>query len=315
MLIQHLKTSAALCCTVLALMITSCHHDPIEVNESEIENFIGMIFDDEDEFDDDEEYDEICFGFIYPLTVDFPDTDTQVFDDETSLWDALEDWYENSAVADSLDPDIVFPVEVELDNGDILTLTNDEELVDLFYECYDSGYDDYDICEYDDDFFTDLSDCYEIQFPIQFQVDTTIYTIEHIEDVDSVLYTIYLSEDLSDYDIDIELIYPIRVVDLSTDEITVVESDEEIEALFYACDILSLCFTFNYPITLIDAEGNTQEINSDIELIDAYVQFDLNNDDDSALLPVFPLTVTLDDGTELTKDNLEDLESLYETCD
>ena len=45
----------------------------------------------------------------------------------------------------------------------------------------------------------------------------------------------------------------------------------------------------------------------------ALVQFDLSNDDDE-LIPVFPITVTLEDGTELVKENLEDFEALIESC-
>lgn len=77
----------------------------------------------------------------------------------------------------------------------------------------------------------------------------------------------------------------------------------------------SLCFQINYPITVLLPDGTDQMVNSDTELFDAIdAWYDNNPDSDEDPTLVFPIDVTLEDGSTLNILDEEQLEGLYDEC-
>lgn len=73
------------------------------------------------------------------------------------------------------------------------------------------------------------------------------------------------------------------------------------------------CFTVNLPVT-IEANGITLTIQSldDLSLIEAI--FDVSNTDEDSVDFLFPITIILNDYTEVNIESLEELEAFIETC-
>lgn len=268
----------------------------------------------EGEFDLEEE----CFTFTFPITVLNPDNTTQVVNSEDELYGYIDEWL--MANPDSEDyPTFQFPIDITLTDGTVKNINSDEELCDVLHECFgeewdedydDEDYDDedYDDEDYDDDYDDDeliemLTACYEISFPISLIVDSTQITINSIEELIEVATQ-------SDYH-DVEVIYPIELTDLNTQESFIVNSDDELEDALYDCydeegDILGSCFDFVYPIDITIDDNSVVNIQNAEEL---YAAFDSNEDVEF----VFPLTITLlSDSSTVSVNDEDELEDLLE---
>ncbi len=73
------------------------------------------------------------------------------------------------------------------------------------------------------------------------------------------------------------------------------------------------CFTINYPVTVF-ANGHEILVNSQNDLENVEDVFDEFEDDTSDIDIVFPITVTLDDYSEVILNNLSEFNSLSNTC-
>ena len=73
------------------------------------------------------------------------------------------------------------------------------------------------------------------------------------------------------------------------------------------------CFTVNLPVTIV-ANGITLTIESldDLSLIEAI--FNQNNNDEDDVEFLFPITIILNDYTEINIDSLEELNAFIESC-
>lgn len=82
-----------------------------------------------------------CFDIVYPISISLPDgTITEVADGE-ALHDLISQWRENNP--DATDhPGFVFPIEVELRNGNVISIDNQEELRRLRRRCSRTGNDE-----------------------------------------------------------------------------------------------------------------------------------------------------------------------------
>ena len=107
------------------------------------------------DFDDEED----CFEIVYPVDVRFPNGQTQTFNSEDELEDALDAWEASADPNSEEEPDFVYPIVVAFEDGTTETLNSFKEFEELEDECYG---------DYDDDY--DYEDCYELVFPLSVQL-------------------------------------------------------------------------------------------------------------------------------------------------
>ena len=75
--------------------------------------------------DYEEDYDEECFEFVYPISFILPDgSEITINDDEG--WDEIDLWYEENKDSED-EPEIVYPFDVIVDD-EIITVRSEEDL-------------------------------------------------------------------------------------------------------------------------------------------------------------------------------------------
>lgn len=75
-----------------------------------------------------------CFEFVFPLTVEYPDGTTGSTDSYEALRTAIAAWKEANPDAEDK-PTLAFPIEVISEDGAVITITTQEELIALKKEC------------------------------------------------------------------------------------------------------------------------------------------------------------------------------------
>ncbi len=184
----------------------------------------------------------------------------------TANYGAYDDILDNSSCFS-----IELPVTIIIGDTTIVieTLDDIEELEDLFDE------------------FEDEEDFFDFVFPITIIFsDYTEIVIENIEQLETFIDECELDEDDDDIIECVDFVYPITfsIFDATFNivDTVVIENDE---ALYNFLDELeddenALIVSLNYPVTLIYANGETLEVNSNQELADAIAAADEDCDDD-----------------------------------
>ncbi len=75
-----------------------------------------------------------CAELVFPVTLEFPDGSTEEYDSKDEMQIALMEWKEDNPDATER-PTIQFPQDVELQNGDIITVESADELAELTKRC------------------------------------------------------------------------------------------------------------------------------------------------------------------------------------
>ena len=78
-----------------------------------------------------------CFKIVFPVSVEFPDGSTAELAGPRALRKLVKEWKENYPDSDQR-PHIIFPHDIELQNGDIVTVNNREELKEFMHACNDN---------------------------------------------------------------------------------------------------------------------------------------------------------------------------------
>ena len=226
------------------------YEDLVEIGDyDELEMYFEMCEDEEDINDDEEEnWSEFnCLDLVYPITIDCPEGENLSFENEDSLNNYIESWY-NSNPNSNQEFELVFPLSIEYfsettDQLETLIIYSEEELGEFIEEyCLDDqdndGEDDNgdDTDDGDDeDIFSDYS-CGEVVFPISiedpngivFNSDNEESLLEYIEQwfIDNNCNSV-------DCDDDFEVVYPITLVYETENMVisTTIESEEMLEEM------------------------------------------------------------------------------------
>ena len=92
-------------------------------NDFDFLELINLII--ENCVDYEEDYDEECFEFVYPISFILPDgSEITINDDEG--WDEIDLWYEENKDSED-EPEIVYPFDVIVDD-EIITVRSEEDL-------------------------------------------------------------------------------------------------------------------------------------------------------------------------------------------
>ncbi len=75
-----------------------------------------------------------CIEMVFPVTLNYPDGTSEQIDDKEALHQAIEDWKATTTDSTSR-PQVEFPYDVVLPNGEVITVTNAEEVKELIQKC------------------------------------------------------------------------------------------------------------------------------------------------------------------------------------
>ena len=138
MLSRILKFNA-LFLLALSFVFFSCEKDSLTttenlVNESEELLAFHGYDNDHGQRGPRHRFNDRCFDLNYPVTIAYPDGNTAEASDMAALRDLLMEWRENNPDATER-PTLVFPVDVTLEDGTVVTVEDHEVLRALASDC------------------------------------------------------------------------------------------------------------------------------------------------------------------------------------
>lgn len=229
----------------------------------------------------------------------------------------LEDYFFDDFECGDLDS-LSFPFELELPDGNILTVNSEEELFDALDQWY-ADHDEYDEWE-EGEWEEDFEECFSIIFPIDIAFpEGSIQTFNNEEELDQALEAWFDENWESDT-------YPMPVfpIDIQLADSTIVSIEEEgaLEELEFECYGAyedDFCFELVFPMTVNLPDGTTVLANTEEELEDILVATlgdDLEEEKEELLIltMILPFDIQLEDGTQKTITKIDDLEKIFETC-
>ncbi|MFK7809299.1 MAG: hypothetical protein AB8F74_15955 [Saprospiraceae bacterium] len=263
-----------------------------------------------------------CFSINYPISVNLPGVGVVEVNTEEELWTEIIDYME--AEIDDLEsfPTIVYPILVTLENGNVQSVSSDEEICDLYHECYgDFGGGDFEpdtIIYNGDDLF---EPCFDFVYPLTLDgPNNETITVNNEEE-----WAAFFDEH-GEYEY-FEMVFPIDVV-LQDGTTESMNDEDEVEALFADCFggeweepsdcdstyVDDLCFSFVYPFGITLPDGTVYTAEDDVSLftyIDDYYAQNPNSDDPTIN---YPISVIKEDGSQDVINNDEELEEHFEEC-
>ena len=280
---------------------------------------------------DSVDYELDCFQFLYPIQLDIPGQGILDIDNEDAFYNALDQWFEDNEDEEDVEnyPTFVFPIQVILEDGTTQSIASEEELCELYEECFEGEYgdewddDEWGNDDYDDEWHEDYEEemCFTFEFPVNIVLpDGTTSTANTEEEVEDIFYDWFDANEDADEETYPTFEYPLTIVLLEDSTTSIINSDEELEEVFEDCydDFFEDCFEVNYPVDVQLPDGtvsNAADEDAFYDIIDAWYE-GLGEDEEPEDYPtfVYPIDVTLDDGTVQTVSSEEELEELYEQC-
>ncbi len=185
-------------------------------DEEALEMLIESCFEYEEGDEGEEEWEDDCFAFVYPLVIVLPDGSQVTANDDEELEEAVENWYDANPDSED-DPSLVYPVNVELEDSSTVAIQNDEELEELIDACYGE----------------DFEECFEINYPVSIslpgQGNVTLDNEEALYDAVDAWY-----EANPDSEEDPDFVYPITV-NLYDGGTETINNADELDDLFEDC--------------------------------------------------------------------------------
>jgi hypothetical protein len=170
--------------------------------------------------------DLFCFSINYPISVILPDGSLQEFNSEEELQSFIEVWLEDNDVDLEQQPNLVYPVSVETEDG-TQELNNDDDFISLIEDCFGGLFE----CLQSVDVDNIQNLCFNVIFPIE--VVCADGSVEAISGLDQeTVCGINGIDDLADFDL--ELVYPIEI-EQPDGSISIINSDEELQVHLLAC--------------------------------------------------------------------------------
>ena len=227
-----------------------------------------------------------CFIIAFPITLSYPDGTTQAFNSEEEFFTALENWYNSNGV--NGEPELVFPISITQDGAE-QTVESDEEFEVLLEDCFGDDW------EGEEDEMEDDEDGDE----------------DNSEDGDEDDSDDGDEDDSDDGD------------EGDSDDGDAGDSDEDFE----------LCFAVQYPVSITMEDGSILEITTDEEAEELLEETFEGEDDEEDEMDEddededgddefeagtftinYPVSVTMDDGTQTSVNSDMELTSLIESC-
>jgi len=225
--------------------------DLVEIGDyEELEMYFEMC-DDEDDINDDEDenWSEFnCVDLIYPITIESPEGENLSFENEETLNNYIESWYNNNSNSNQeFELVFVFPLSIEYfsettDQLQTLIINSEEELGEFLEEyCIDDQDDDGEDDNGDDtdsgdgeDIFYDYT-CGEVVFPISIEdPNGVVFNSDNEESLLEYIDQWFIDNNCNTVDCeDFEVVYPISInYESGNDLITMtIQSEEMLEEI------------------------------------------------------------------------------------
>ena len=250
-----------------------------------------------------------CFDLVFPVTLEFPDGTTAEVSDSDDLKTTIREWKQNNESGIGGRPQLAFPFEVELADGDIFTVTERADLKEIAGDCYEGR----------PHYKGRFKRCYNLVYPVEVSYpDGSTAEAADRAALHELLKT--WREENPDAEERPTLVYPLDI-ELTDGTVVTVGSREEIKTAVVACGRKrphiwrNKCFDLVFPIT-VELEDEELVEAADLEaLLAIYKEWLESYPRGDHPEIVFPYDVTLDsDGSTLTINSLADLEELQDTC-
>ena len=135
-LIKVFRNSSFLFLMAIAMMLASCGKDEVDVID--IENFVDTTI---EKMHHGAIGKNACLEFVFPVSIQFVDESTATADSYEALHDLVSTWFEENGVEKNREnrPQLLFPIQVLNEEGEVFDVASKEELRTLRGECPGSG--------------------------------------------------------------------------------------------------------------------------------------------------------------------------------
>lgn len=136
MQIKNLSALGLMLLACLAISFTSCNKEDVVLTD--IESFTDGAVDGLQRGAIGKKY---CLEFIFPISIEFIDESTAEVESYENLYETVKTWFEANEVDKSTEniPQLVFPIQVLNQEGEVIDVSTEDELIDLKSECPSIG--------------------------------------------------------------------------------------------------------------------------------------------------------------------------------
>ena len=212
------------------------YEEIVEINNyEELEMYFEMCEDEEDNW-----FGFDCIDLVYPVTIESPEGENFSFEDEGSLIEHIETWYDNNPDS-NLEFEIVFPLTVEYfsesnDQMETLIIYSEEEMEQYIEDyCTDNDGGNWNDNGDEEDMFSSYT-CGEVVFPISIEdPNGVVFNGDDEQSLWEYIDQWFIDNNCNsvDCDDDFEVVYPISITyDSGNDLITMtIQSEEMLEEI------------------------------------------------------------------------------------
>ena len=220
--IKNLRTFGFILLAALAIAFTSCNKEDVELVD--IESFTDGTL---DELQKGVVGKKHCLEFIFPISIEFIDESTAEVDSYENLHETVKAWFEANDVEKSKEnkPQLVFPIQVLNQEGEVIDVASVDELKDLRSECPRIGK-----CKKGKR--GKGFKCFSLVFPVTLTIDGTDQTFEDRMALKAAVRA-YKDEAGDEFERP-TLVFPVTVEYEDGTEVEVTDQDE-LKALKQAC--------------------------------------------------------------------------------
>ena len=264
-----------------------------------------------------------CFQIEFPYTIQMPNGVTYTIDsDDDSDFEEIKNYYEQNSGMDER-PSIVFPINITTNDGESVTINNEDDMKDAYRDC----------SRRDRDWGED-KECFALVYPVTYIApDGSTFEISNEEDEAGWEALKAWYEANPDSEAMPALSYPVSITYRSEEgeDIVIINNEEEMHAAKEECREMwdegdeewdeeedewdEECYSFVYPLTFIVSDGSSFVINSEEDesgwyAIRRWYEENPNTEEEPSLsYPVDVITWDNEESTTTTITTSEELES------
>ena len=264
-----------------------------------------------------------CFQIEFPYTIQMPNGVTYTIDsDDDSDFEEIKNYYEQNSGMDER-PFIVFPINITTNDGESVTINNEDDMKDAYRDC----------SRRDRDWGED-KECFALVYPVTYIApDGSTFEISSEEDEAGWEALKAWYETNPDSEAMPALSYPVSITYRSEEgeDIVIINNEEEMHAAKEECremwdeeedewdeeedDWGEECYSFVYPLTFIVSDGSSFVINSEEDesgwyAIRRWYEENPNTEEEPSLsYPVDVITWDNEESVTTTITTSEELES------
>ena len=276
----------------VALFFTACDKENVDPTTT-VENFEGDV-------DPDVPHRQRCFKVNFPVTIEFPNGSTATPATPKALKTIMKEWRENNPNSPKR-PTFVYPYEVTLQDGSVLTVESKADENALLEECDVPG---------------KRKRCFHLEFPITFEFPGgSTATFEGSKALHETM-RLWRKEnpDAESYP---KPVFPYNVK-LKNGEVVTVENQADQQELRETCGELYRrwkCFKLIFPLTVEFPDGSTAELATPKALRTLIREWKENHPNaDQRPHIVFPHDIELNNGDTVTVNSREELKTFMNVC-